>query len=159
MSENPPYPPSQPEPEQPGQPYQPGQPMQPPMQQPMQQPMPPGSYPPPGQYQMPPVAPNSSKATTSLVLGICSLVVCGLFLGIPAMIVSSQAKREIRESQGRLGGHGMATAGFITGLIGTIWSVLAAVAVILVFIFGAAWIDDNCTTTTDADGTSSIDCG
>ena len=154
MSENPPYPPSQPEPEQPGQPYQPGQPMQ----QPMQQPMPPGSYPPPGQYQMPPVAPNSSKATTSLVLGICSLVVCGLFLGIPAMIVGRQAKREIRESQGRLGGAGLATAGFVTGLIGTIWSVLGVILLILLFAFGAAWFDENCTTTTDADGTSSIDC-
>ena len=80
---------------------------------------------------MPPVAPNSSKATTSLVLGICSLVVCGLFLGIPAMIVGRQAKREIRESQGRLGGEGLATAGFVTGLIGTIWSVLGVILLIL----------------------------
>jgi len=156
MSENPPYPPSQPEqPNQPGQPGQPGPPMQPGQPGP---PMQPGYYPPPGQYNVPPVAPNSSKATTSLVLGICSLVVCGLFLGIPAMIVGRQAKREIRESQGRLGGAGLATAGFVTGLIGTIWSVLGVILLVLLFAFGAAWFDENCTTTTDADGTSSIDC-
>ena len=77
----------------------------------------------------PPAAPpTSGKATTSLIIGIVSLVACGLFLGIPAMIVGRQAKREIRESQGRLGGEGLATAGFVTGLIGTIWSVLAIVA-------------------------------
>ena len=63
-------------------------------------------YPPPGQYPPPPpipaVAPSSSKATTSLVLGVISVVMCGLFRGIPAMIIARQAKREIAESQGRL---------------------------------------------------------
>ena len=92
------------------------------------------------------------------MLGICSLVACGLFLGIPAMILGRQAKREIRESQGRLGGEGMATAGFWTGLVGTVWSALAAILVVLLFAFGAAWFDENCTTTTDSNGNSSVDC-
>jgi hypothetical protein len=108
---------------------------------------------------MPPAPPpNSGKATTSLILGIASLVMCGLFLGIPAMIVSRQAKREIRESQGRLAGDGMATAGFITGLIGTLWSALAGLVVVLVFAFGATWFNEHCTTTTDANGNSSVSC-
>ena len=108
-------------------------PNQPPGQYPPNQP--PGQYPPnqpPGQYPPPqPMAPNSSKATTSLVLGICSLVLCGFFLGIPAMIIGRQAKREIEGSQGQLGGEGLATAGFITGLIGTIWSALAAILLVV----------------------------
>ena len=140
MSENPPYPPNQP----PGQ-YPP-----------------PGGYPPPGQYPpIPPVAPNSSKATTSLILGIVSVVMCGLFLGIPAMIVSRQAKREIRESQGRLGGEGLATAGFVTGLIGTIWSVVGAILFVLLIIFGAVFADElaeNCQTITDENGNSTVQC-
>lgn len=124
---------------------------QPPMQPPMQ----------PGQPMYPVAAPNSGKATTSLVLGIISLVACGLLLGIPAMIVARQAKREIRESGGRIGGDGLATAGFVTGLIGTIWSLLAFLLVVALFAFGGVFADQvakNCTTTTDADGNPSVQC-
>ena len=106
-------------------------------------------------YQPPP--PSSGKATTSLVLGILSLVACGLLLGIPAMIVGRQAKREIRESGGRLGGDGLATAGFVTGLIGTIWSVLAFLLVVALFVFGSV-LSSHCSTTTDSNGNSSFDC-
>ncbi len=116
----------------------------------------PGYYPP-----MPQAQPTSSKATTSLVLGIISLVLCGLFLGIPAMIVARQAKREIAESQGRLGGEGLATAGFVTGLIGTIWSVLAGILLIVVIAVGgvvATEIGQNCRTVTDADGNTTLTC-
>ncbi len=122
----------------------------------------PPNQPPPGYYPPGPQAPpTSSKATTSLVLGIISLVLCGLFLGIPAMIVARQAKREIAESQGRLGGEGLATAGFVTGLIGTIWSILAGILVIVVIAVGgvvAEEIGKNCRTVTDADGNTSITC-
>ena len=107
-------------------------------------------------YQPPP--PTSSKATTSLVLGIVSLIACGLLLGIPAMIVARQAKREIRESGGRVGGEGLATAGFVTGLIGTVWSVLAFLLVIGVFVFGSAFVS-SCSTTTDSSGNVSTHCG
>ena len=135
MSESQPYPPNQP--------YQPNQPL------------------PPGQYPVPPVPPNSSKATTSLVLGIVSLVACGLLLGIPAMIVSRQAKREIAESQGRLGGDGLATAGFVTGLIGTIWSVVGAIVLVLLIVFGAMYADNistSCHEQTDANGNTTFSC-
>jgi hypothetical protein len=121
--------------------------------------------PPPGPpaYQQQPYQPpqSSGKATTSLVLGIISLVSCGLFLGIPAMIVGRQAKREIAESGGRLGGEGLATAGFVTGLIGTIWSVIAGLLVIAVFVFGGLFANEfakNCTATSDQDGNTTVDC-
>jgi hypothetical protein len=117
----------------------------------------PPPYPPPGQYPVGPVAPNSSKATTSLVLGIVSIVFCGLFLGIPAMIVARQAKREIRESGGRIGGDGLATAGFVTGLIGTIWSVIAGILVVVLIAFGV-WASDHCHEGFDANGNSTLVC-
>ena len=84
-----------------------------------------------------PVAPPTpGSATTALVLGILSLVMCGLFTGIPAMIVGRNAKREIAASGGRLGGEGVANAGFITGLIGTLLSVLGLVFFILIIVVG-----------------------
>ena len=111
---------------------------------------------------MPPVAPPaSSKATTSLVLGIVSIVMCGLFLGVPAMIVSRQAKQEIAASQGRLGGEGMATAGFVTGLIGTIWSVLGVILVVVLIAVGGVignQIEQNCHTVIEEDGSSTFTC-
>ena len=70
-------------------------------------------------------------AVWSLILGIGSLVCLGFVAGIPAIILSSSAKRRIRESGGMLSGSGLATAGLITGIIGTVWSFLVFVLVIL----------------------------
>jgi hypothetical protein len=81
---------------------------------------------------------NHPQAVTSLVLGILSLVLCGIFTGIPALIMGRRAMREIRASDGRVGGDGIATAGFVTGLIGTIITGGAFLLVVLVFIFGGA---------------------
>jgi len=94
-----------------------------------------GGYPQPGYPLAPP--PAHGKAVTSLVLGIVSIAMCGLFTGIPAMILGRQARREIKESNGRLGGDGLATAGFVTGLIGTIWMGLVTVLVIGLFVVGS----------------------
>jgi Domain of unknown function (DUF4190)/Protein of unknown function (DUF2510) len=97
-----------------------------------------------------PSAPQSSSgATTALVLGILSLVFLGFLTGIPAMVTARRATREIDQSQGRIGGRGMATAGFVTGLIGTIWSALAFGLVVLVFLLGGALnntFDSTCST-------------
>jgi len=105
-----------------------------------------GGYPQPG--YPPPPPPTHGKAVTSLVLGIVSIAACGFFTGIPAIILGRQAKREIRESNGRLGGDGLATAGFVTGLIGTIWTAFLAVLVIGVFAVGSVVqgeLDQTCT--------------
>src|SRR3954447_26796126 len=111
---------------------------------------------------MPPVpAPSSGQATTRLVLGIVSIVMCGLFVGVPAMILSRQAKREIAASQGRLGGDGLATAGFVTGLIGTVWSVLAAILLVVLIAVGGVVgneIEKHCHTVIDDNGDSSLAC-
>lgn len=97
-----------------------------------------------------PLLPTAQGATVSLVLGILALVACGLFTGIPAMVMGRQASRAITESQGRLGGSGLATAGFVTGLIGTVLTSLLLAFVIFVFALGAAiedQMDDNCVET------------
>jgi hypothetical protein len=61
---------------------------------------------------------TSGKATAALVLGICGLVVCPFILSVVAVVVATQARAEIRESRGRLGGAGSAQAGLILGWVG-----------------------------------------
>ena len=56
------------------------------------------------------------SATASLILGICSLVVCGIICGPLALVYGNKARNEIDASGGRLGGRGMATAGHRDGL-------------------------------------------
>jgi uncharacterized protein DUF4190/uncharacterized protein DUF2510 len=96
-----------------------------------------------------PAPPNHGPATTSLVLGILSLALCGFFTGIPAIIIGRRAGREIDASGGRLGGRGVATAGFVTGLLGTLWSGVSFLIVVAVFVFGSAFsasFEDTCST-------------
>lgn len=117
----PPPPPPPPEYGQGGQPY--GQPYG---QQPYGQA--------PGQYDQPWGQPqqSSSKAVVALVLGIVGLFFCQLLVGIAALVVGRNAVREIDASGGRLGGRGMATAGWILGLVDLVLGVLAVIFVIVV---------------------------
>ena len=88
-------------------------------------------------YGAPYPAATDSGATTSMIIGIIALaslvVFCGI--GLPAapfaMVMGLRAKRRIRASRGQLGGEGQATAGFVTGLVGTILLVLALLFVVL----------------------------
>ncbi len=99
-------------------------------QQPPPPPPPPAGQPEPAPawgQQVPPPAPaqgDNQKAMWAMILGIISLVCCGLLTGIPAIILSTQAKREIALSGGLQSGAGMATAGLVLGIIGTAFSVL-----------------------------------
>ncbi len=81
-------------------------------------PPPPGSMPAPGNYGMPPQ--QNKKALWSMILGIISPLCCGVILGPTAIVLSRQAKSEIAYSRGQQTGDGMATAGFVLGIIGTI---------------------------------------
>lgn len=90
------------------------------------------SEPPPPQYGAPqppygaPV-PNHPRATLTLVLGIVSILCCGLFTGIPAIILGRSAMTEIDANPGRWQGRGTLKAGFICGIIGTVLSVLGII--------------------------------
>jgi hypothetical protein len=94
---------------------------------------------PPGQppyAAYPPPPPQHRSAVTALVLGILSIVLCGFFTGIPAMVMGRRVVREVRESGGRIGGEGLGQAGFWTGLIGTVLSCASAFLVVGVFALG-----------------------
>lgn len=124
-----------------------GDPNQPPPQQP------PGGYtppptPPPAQpayggqpaYGAPaPAGPQTAgKATTSLVLGIVSLFLCGLLSGIPAIFLGISARKDIRQSNGRLTGDGLAMGGVVTGIIGTLLSIVGIVFFIIAIAAGGS---------------------
>ncbi|WP_308209065.1 DUF4190 domain-containing protein [Actinoallomurus purpureus] len=89
------------------------------------------------QYPVPPPPQDDSGATTSMVLGILGLVLCGLLSPI-ALFMGMSAKRRIRESGGYIGGEGNATAGIVMGAIGTAFIVLGLVFVVIVIIMAAA---------------------
>jgi hypothetical protein len=81
---------------------------------------------------------TSTKAIVALVLGIASFLVCGIFLSVPAIFVGRSAQREIDASGGRITGRGLATAGFILGIINAVLSVIAIIAFIAVFATGSS---------------------
>lgn len=67
-----------------------------------------------------------------MILGIASLVLafwCGFVAGLPAIAFGFAAKRDIALSGGAERGRGLAIAGIVTGIIGTIVSVLFMVSV------------------------------
>jgi hypothetical protein len=131
------------EPQNPYDPYPPQGPQQPPYGQPQYgQPQygqpeygqPEYGQPPYGQPQgSPPVgyAPDHPKATTSMVLGILGIVLCGLIAPF-AWRIGKRTMNEIDASNGQLGGRGTAQAGYIMGIIGTVLLALAVLATILV---------------------------
>ncbi len=66
---------------------------------------------------------SSGMATVSVILGVVSL--CGsFFTGVPAVILGILALRSIRRSQGRLKGNGVAIAGVVLGLFGSVVPIL-----------------------------------
>jgi Domain of unknown function (DUF4190) len=90
-----------------------------------------GNYPPP-----PPPPPSggmgggaavpqqNQKALWAMISGIVSLLCCGIILGVVAIVLSMQAKKEIAASGGSQSGDGMAQAGLITGIIGIVLSIV-----------------------------------
>jgi hypothetical protein len=74
---------------------------------------------PPSFEPEPPPSRVSGLAVTSLVFGLlCCIPVVGIF----AMILGGAGMVAISRSDGRLSGRGLATAGLVLGLLGTIWT-------------------------------------
>ena len=96
------------------------------------QPPPYGQQPPGYGYRPPPV--TNGKAVASMILGIVSIIFCylGLLIGPVAIVLSVLASKDIAaQPPGVAGGKGMATAGLVTGIIGTvIWGAVVALLVI-----------------------------
>jgi hypothetical protein len=90
-----------------------------------------GTTPPP----MPPPAPAMSPKTEplaiwSLVLGIVSLVCCGILAAIPAVIFGHKALDKIKNSSGTLDGNGLAVGGLITGYIGAVLGTISIIGLL-----------------------------
>lgn len=125
---------------------QPGSPYPPPPPPYGQAPGAGGPPPPPqwgGGYQAYPEGGDHSQATTILVLGILSLVCCGLFTGIPAIVMGKKALNEIDAARGAIGGRSTVKAGWICGIIGTTLSALglAFYAVVIVIAISTGDFD------------------
>jgi putative exporter of polyketide antibiotics len=84
---------------------------------------------------------TNQKALWSMILGIVALVCCGVFAGIPALILGNSAKKEITASGGAQTGAGMAQAGVILGIIAIVLSVLG----LILFAAGVVAMPDNST--------------
>ena len=100
-------------------------------------PAPGGYYPPPPYPGYPPMGyppmgyppPAHPQSTLALVLGIVGLVLCG-FASPFALWLGRKSMREIDASGGQLSGRGQAQAGFILGIIGTVFMVLLLVLMV-----------------------------
>ena len=78
---------------------------------------------------------TSGKAMWAMIVGIISIVFCylGVLIGPVAIVLAVQGKKDIRRSNGTQSGDGMATAGLVTGIVGTVlWLALDILVVIAV---------------------------
>ena len=87
----------------------------------------PGQYPAqPGGY-VPGMSPYSTEKNNlggwALGLGIAGLVCCGVFTGIPAIILGYNGMQAA--DQGRATNKGVATAGLVLGVISIVWTIIA----------------------------------
>ncbi|MDN5763163.1 MAG: DUF4190 domain-containing protein, partial [Microlunatus sp.] len=79
-----------------------------------------------GAYQLP----NHPQATTALILGIVGLVFCP-FVGIAGLVLGGRARKEIDAAPGQWGGRGIATAGWVLGIISIVYLAFLVVFVII----------------------------
>ena len=134
-------PPYQPPAAPPSYPQQPGYPQQPPTYPAYGTP----GYPPPGYGVVPQ---NEGLAVASMVIGIVSFVLaCGYGIGLlgspVALVMGRISMKRIDRSGGQLGGRGMAQAGFILGIIGTVLLVLSLIALVVIIIAVNGGFDDS----------------
>jgi uncharacterized protein DUF4190 len=91
---------------------------------------PPPGYPPaPGGYYGQPAPAANKKAMWSMIMGILSLICCGVVTGVVAIVLSQQAKREIAASGGMQTGAGQAQAGLVLGIIGVALTLIGLIVV------------------------------
>ena len=73
-----------------------------------------------------PYGPSTEKNNLggwALGLGIAGLVCCGVFTGIPAIILGYNGMQAA--DQGRATNKGVATAGLVLGVISIVWTIIA----------------------------------
>ena len=81
-------------------------------------------------------------AIASLVLGIvafpsiCCYGIPGVAFGVTALILGRVSLRKIRASNGMIGGHGIAQAGWICGLVAAVLGGLYGLFTLAILLFG-----------------------
>jgi hypothetical protein len=75
-------------------------------------------------------APNDGQATLSLILGIISVLCCPI-LGPVALFIGNASRQRIQASGGTLGGAGLAMAGLVLGVIGTVFLALGVIGIVV----------------------------
>ncbi|HEY4390086.1 MAG TPA: DUF4190 domain-containing protein [Paenibacillus sp.] len=100
------------------------------------------NYPPPYPPGPPVVQKTNGKSIAALVLGILSIMIpyVGFLLGIMAIIFSSLSLKELKRRYEQ--GKGLAIAGLVCGIIGTIIYGLLLFVVILFAIIYAGSVDN-----------------
>jgi hypothetical protein len=101
---------------------------------------PPGYQPAPAPYgfPQPPPHPEANSAMVFGIVGLCLSVMCGgigVFIAPFGWIKGKKVMAEIDANPAAYSGRGNAQAGFITGLIGTIFGALYLLAVIAYVVF------------------------
>lgn len=76
-------------------------------------------------------APTTSYATTSLIMGVLGWTLIPIVGGIIAVITGHLAKKDIRQSEGLLGGDGIASAGLFLGYLNLAVGLCACLALLL----------------------------
>jgi phosphate/sulfate permease len=85
--------------------------------------------------------PTSSLSLTSMIMGVLGWTLVPIVGGIIAVITGHMAKKEIRQSNGLLGGDGIATAGLILGYSNLTLGLCVCLALILFpAIFAGVWM-------------------
>ena len=82
---------------------------------------------------------TSSLAVASLVSGILGWTLLPFIGTIVAIITGHLARKEIRLSQGRLQGDGLAIAGLVLGWV-SVALLVAGLFVVFAFLGGIAWL-------------------
>ena len=89
---------------------------------------------PPQQTTGPPAPETaSSQAVIALVLGIVGFIFCQP-IGIAAWIIGAKERKAIERGESPEAGMGLATAGWILGIIDTVLTILGVLAAIAFFI-------------------------
>ncbi|HET9649786.1 MAG TPA: DUF4190 domain-containing protein [Microlunatus sp.] len=70
------------------------------------------------------------QSVAALVLGVVGLVICS-YVGIAAFLVGRSARKEILAQPDRYSGLGMATAGWVMGIIGIVLSLLVTLFLVI----------------------------
>ena len=81
-----------------------------------------------------PQASTSGLAIASLVLGILSMLCCGILTCIPGIICGHMGIHAVNKSEGKLTGKGMAIAGLILSYASLLLTLLGLVFLILYFV-------------------------